>query len=312
MSSLIGIEDEAGAAAPVATGDLIMDSTSASFGADVIEASQEIPVIVDFWAPWCGPCKTLGPMLEQATMAARGKVKMVKVNVDENQELSAQLKIQSLPTVYAFYQGRPVDAFQGALPESQIKEFVAKVADMAGPSSEEEMIEGALGQAATALETGDTQTAGAIYQQILGSFPDNATALAGMVNVLIDDGQIDQAEGLLEHASDDVKATPEVKAAIATLTLVKESPDDEELAGFRQAYEANPEDFESGLELARGLAAAQKKDEAVDVLLEMFEKDREWNDQAARKLLLELFQAFGMTDPATIAGRRKLSSLLFS
>lgn len=312
MSSLIGMENEAGAAAAVATGDLIKDSTSASFGADVIEASQETPVIVDFWAPWCGPCKTLGPMLEQATVTERGKVKMVKVNVDENQELAAQLKIQSLPTVYAFYQGRPVDAFQGALPESQIKEFVAKVADMAGPSSEEEMIEGALEQAASALEAGDTQTAGAIYQQILGSFPDNATALAGLVNVLIEDGQIDQAEGLLEHANEDVKAAPEVKAAIATLTLMKESPDDEELAGFRQAYEANPEDFDSGLELAKGLAAAQKKDEAVDLLLEMFAKDREWNDQAARKLLLEFFQAFGMTDPATIAGRRKLSSLLFS
>ena len=311
MSSLIGLENEAGANAQPA-GDLVVDSSTAAFGADVIEASQETPVIVDFWAPWCGPCKTLGPMLEQAVTAARGKVKMVKINIDENQELAAQLRIQSIPTVYAFHQGRPVDAFQGALPESQIKDFVAKIGDMGGPTSEEEMIEAALEQAAQAAEAGDIQTAGSIYQQILGSFPDNATALAGLVQILIDNDQIEQAEGLLAEASEEVKSDPEVKSILASLALLKDSPDSEELGGFRKAYEANPDDFDSGLELAKGLAAAQKKEEAVDVLLAMIARDREWNDQAARKQLLEFFQAFGMTDPVTVAGRRKLSSLLFS
>ena len=312
MSSLIGMDDGSTTATKAPTGDLISDSTSATFGADVIEASQEIPVIVDFWAPWCGPCKTLGPMLEQAVVAARGKVKMVKVNIDENQELAAQLRIQSIPTVYAFSQGRPVDAFQGALPESEIKEFVGKIADLAGPSSEEEMVEAALEQAAAAADAGDTQTAGAIYQQILGSFPDNAKALTGLVSILLGDERSEEAEDLLEHDSDEVKSTTELKAVMAALRLQKEAPDSEELTAHRKAYEPAPENFEAGLELAKGLAAAQRKDEAVDILLAMIAKDRDWNDQAARKQLLEFFQAFGMTDPATVAGRRKLSSLLFS
>ena len=312
MSGLIGMPGEAEASASAAAGDLIKDSSIETFGADVIEASETTPIIVDFWAPWCGPCKTLGPMLERAVAAARGKVKMVKVDIDQNQELAAQMRVQSVPTVYGFFQGRPVDGFQGAVPESQIKEFVAKLSDMAGPSSEEEMLEAALDQAAEAVEAGDTQTAGAIYQQILGSFPDNAVALAGLVNILIADERIDQAEALLAHASDEVTSTPETKAVLAAIALIKDSPDDEELAGYRQAYEANDEDFESGLALAKGLAAAQKKEEAVDVLLEMIGRDKDWNDQAARKQLLEFFQAFGMTDPVTIAGRRKLSSLLFS
>jgi putative thioredoxin len=317
MSGLIGMPPAPANTAPTKTntaapGELISDSNIETFGANVIEASETTPVIVDFWAPWCGPCKTLGPMLENAVTATGGKVRMVKVNIDENQELAAQMKIQSIPMVYAFHQGRPVDGFQGAVPESQIKEFVGKMAELSAPSSEEEMVADAVAQADTAFENGDTATAGSIYQQILGSFPDNLPALVGFVSVLLADDKIEDAENLLGQTSDELRSTAEIKALLATIKLRKASPASDELLELKTKWETSADDFETGIELSKGLAAQEQKDEAIAILLEIIAKDKDWNEQAARKQLLEFFKAFGFMDPATVTGRRKLSSLLFT
>jgi putative thioredoxin len=290
-----------------AAGPLIKDATEASFMADVIEASQDLPVIVDFWAPWCGPCKTLGPALEGAVTAAKGKVRMVKINVDENQAIAAQLRIQSIPTVYAFWQGKPVDGFQGALPGSEIKAFVDKLAALAG--------DGGLGEAIEAAEAmladGAAADAAETFAAILEEEPENAVAYGGLVRSHIALGNLDQAEGLLASAPGPIAKSKEVEAARAQLELTRQAANAGPVAELQAAVDADPAAAQARFDLALALHAEGDIEAAVDQLLELFRRDREWNDGAAKAQLFTIFEALKPTDPIVLKGRRKLSSMIF-
>ncbi|AHM03255.1 Thioredoxin domain protein-containing protein EC-YbbN [Roseibacterium elongatum DSM 19469] len=289
-------------------GDLIKDATDQTFMVDVIEASQEVPVIVDFWAPWCGPCKTLGPQLEAAVQAAGGKVRMVKVNVDENQAVAGQLRVQSIPTVYAFFQGQPVDGFQGAVPQSQITEFVTKLAGMAGDGGLSEAIEAAeemLGQGAVA-------DAAQTFAAILGEDPANAAAMGGLARAHIAMGQLDQAEALLNTAPPEIATAAEIEAARAQLDLARQAENAGPLTDLAAAVEADPADHQARFDYANALHAAGEVEAAVDQLLELFRRDREWNDGAAKTQLFTIFDALKPQDPIALNGRRKLSSMIFA
>ena len=288
--------------------DLIKDTTEASFMADVIEASQTVPVIVDFWAPWCGPCKTLGPALEAAVIAAKGRVKMVKIDVDKNQMIAGQLRVQSIPTVYAFWQGQPVDGFQGALPGSEIQKFIERVAAMAG--------DGGLGEALTmaeqALGEGDAASAVEIFAAILGEEPENAAAFGGLVRAQLALGNLDQAEAFLAGVPAKIAGAKDVEAARAQIELAKQAvnagPEDD----LRAAVAADADNHQARFDLAVALNAAGKVNEAVDELLELFRRDREWNEGAARTQLFTIFDALKPQDPIVLKGRRKLSSMIFA
>ncbi len=301
-------------AAAVTDGPLIKDSSTAEFMADVVDASNEVPVIVDMWAPWCGPCKTLSPIIEKVVTDAGGAVRLVKINVDDNQELAAQLRVQSIPAVYAFKGGEPMDGFVGALPESQIKDFVEKIVGHTGPSPTDELID----EAAVVRKSGDLGAAIGIYATALKSEPGNVAAITGLAGCYIAGGDLALAEQTLalvppEHASD-----PRVLAVQAELTLGQQSgPGDlggegAEVAELEAAVRANPKDQQARLDLASAYVAAGRREEAVEALLEMVAMDRAWHDDAARKQLVTLFDAFGPTDELTQSGRRRLSSLLFS
>ncbi|WP_366653850.1 thioredoxin [Fodinicurvata sp. EGI_FJ10296] len=292
--------------------DPVKDSDTAQFQADVIDASMQVPVIVDFWAPWCGPCKQLGPALEKVVRAARGKVKLVKINVDENQQLASQLRIQSLPTVFAFYQGRPLDGFQGAQPESQLQQFVEKLLASSGGDQGDPVAE-ALDQADQALAAGDARTAGGLYQQVMQHDPENERAAIGVVRALIELGDLASARELLDSLSEERAKSDAVAAVRSALEMAEQARKAaENLPELESAVAANPADHESRLELSRALFGANRKEEAMDHLLTIIRKDRDWNDGAGRLELLKLFEALGPTDPLTISGRRKLSSILFS
>ena len=293
---------------PQADANLIKDATEASFMADVIEASQTVPVIVDFWATWCGPCKTLGPMLEAAVTAARGKVRMVKVDVDQNQRIAGQLRIQSIPTVYAFWQGQPVDGFQGAVPASELKAFVERVSALAGDGGLAEAIQAAEdmlteGAAADAAET---------FAAILGEEPENAAAYAGLARAHLALGDLDQAEALIAAAPAPVAKSKDLDAARAQLELARQAANAGPEAELRAAVEANPDDHQARFDLAAALVAAGNQKEAVDELLELFRRDREWNDGAAKTQLFIIFEALKPQDPIVLAGRRRLSSMIFA
>ncbi len=293
---------------PQADANLIKDATEASFMADVIEASREVPVIVDFWATWCGPCKTLGPMLEAAVTAAKGKVRMVKVDVDQNQRIAAQLRIQSIPTVYAFWQGQPVDGFQGAVPASELKAFIERVSALAGDGGLAEAIQAAEdmlteGAAADAAET---------FAAILGEEAENAAAYGGLVRAHIALGDLDQAEALIAAAPAPVAKSKELDAARAQLELARQAANVGPEAELRAAVEANPDDHRARFDLAAALLAAGNQKEAVDELLELFRRDREWNDGAAKTQLFTIFEALKPQDPIVLAGRRRLSSMIFA
>jgi putative thioredoxin len=289
-------------------GDLIRDVTEAEFMKEVIEASAEIPVIVDFWAPWCGPCKTLGPALEAAVTAARGKVRMAKVNVDENQMIAAQLRIQSIPTVYAFWQGKPVDGFQGAVAGSEIKAFVDKLAGLAG--------DGGLGEALEAAETmlaeGAAVDAAETFAAILGEEPENAVAYGGLIRAHLAMGNEDQAEGLINAAPAAIAQSAEVEAGRAQLALLKQAANAGPVAELLDRVLSHPDDHQARFDLAQALHAAGKVEGAVEELLELFRRDREWNDGAAKAQLFTIFEALKPTDPIVLKGRRKLSSMIFA
>ncbi|MCZ4352227.1 co-chaperone YbbN [Roseovarius aestuarii] len=295
---------------PVAA-DLIKDVSEAGFMADVVELSQTVPVIVDFWAPWCGPCKTLGPQLEAAVTKAKGAVRMAKVNVDEAQNIAGQLQVQSIPTVYAFWKGQPIDGFQGAVPPSEIDAFVARVVKAAGGDASGGL-DDAIAAAEEMLDEGAASDAAQTFAAILEEDPANAAAYGGMARAYIALNELDQAEAILNGAPAEISTTPPIEAAHAQLALARQAADAGPLADLTAAVEASPDDLQARFDLALALQANGQSGEAVDQLLEIFRRDREWNDDAAKQQLFTIFEALKPNDPVALHGRRKLSSMIFA
>jgi putative thioredoxin len=313
MDQLIGGGAGAAQAGGANAADLIKDSDQQRFTQDVIDASMQVPVIVDFWATWCGPCKQLGPSLEKVVKEAKGAVKLVKIDVDKNQALAGQLRIQSIPAVYAFFQGRPVDGFVGAQPESQLKQFVQHLAKMGNAAAGPSPIDEALDQAEAALAENDYGAASAIFDQVLAHESDNPRAIAGLLRCSIATGDLAGAREMVGGLTPEMLKNAAIASAISQLDLAEAG---QKAAGQTQQLQAridaNPKDFDARYELAVAQFAAGEREAAVDQLLAIFKANRGWNDEAARKQLLKFFEAMGPTDPVTLAGRRKLSSLMFS
>lgn len=297
--------------AGAAPADAIKDGSTETFMADVIDASMETPVVVDFWAPWCGPCKQLGPILEKVVRGANGGVKLVKIDIDQNPEIAQQLRIQSIPAVFAFSGGRPVDAFQGALPESQVKAFVDKLAKAAG-TTVSSPLDDALAQAAERLDAKDYGAAASVYAQVVQHAPDNAAGIAGLTRALLGQGELARAREVFDTLPEDARGDAEAEAAASALALAEKTAETGDRSELLARLEADPNDHAARFDLALALHAEGRNEEAIDALVEIVRRAREWNEQAARKQLLELFEALGPTDPVTVAGRRKLSAILFS
>lgn len=288
--------------------DLIIDGSDQDFMAQVVEASREVPVIVDFWAPWCGPCKSLGPALEAEVRAAKGKLRMVKINIDEHQAVAGQLRVQSIPTVYAFYQGQPVDGFQGAQSPAQLKEFVVKLAGMAGDGG----LGAALDEADAMLDQGAAADGAQVFAAVLAEEPENARALGGLARAHIASGNLDQAEALLNNAPAAIASAAEVEAARAKLALARQAEHAGPVDVLRAQVQAAPDDHQARFDLAQALYAAGESAEAIDELLELFRRDRDWNDGAAKSQLFTIFDALKPSDPLVAKGRRRLSSMIFA
>jgi putative thioredoxin len=289
-------------------GDLIKDTTTAAFRQDVMTESMNQPVLVDFWAPWCGPCKQLTPALEKAVKAAGGKVKLVKMNIDEHPQIAGQLGIQSIPAVIAFQRGQPVDGFMGALPESQVKAFIERLVGPMGPSAADDL----LAEAGALAAEGDAAGAAELYAAVLAQDPENVAALAALAKLHVEIGDLEAARRFLEMAPQGKANDPALAGARAALELAEQAASLGDLADLQRRVEANPADHQARFDLALGLNARGKRKEAVDQLLEIVRRDRSWNDDGARKQLVQFFEAWGPTDESTIAGRRKLSSILFA
>lgn len=300
---------------PAAAQGMIMDVTEATFMAEVVEASMKVPVIVDFWAPWCGPCKTLGPQLEAAVTAAKGAVKMAKVDVDQNQMIAGQLRVQSIPTVYAFWQGQPVDGFQGAVPASEVQAFVTRVAEM-GNGAVDDDDDGGLAEAVEAAETmlaeGAVDDAAQTFAAILEEDPLNVAAYAGLVRCHIAKGDLEEAEAILNGAPAEIATAAPLEAVHAQLELAKQAAGAGPVAELMAAVEADPDNLQARFDLALALQAGNRMDEAVDTLLDLFRRDREWNDGAAKQQLFMIFDALKPNDPIVLNGRRRLSSMIFA
>ena len=293
----------------VSPAELIKDTDAKGFMADVIEASKKVPVLVDFWAPWCGPCKQLTPLLEKVVKQAAGKVRLVKINVDENQQIAAQMRVQSIPAVFAFVDGQPIDGFMGALPEGQIKQFIDKLGNK-GSLAEE--IATAMKVAEEAMQRKDFSEAQNILGQILGVDPNHVAALANFAKCQIELGDLDGATATLSSVPPDKKTNADVVSAAAALDLALHPVDSSVLEQLQKSVAATPDDFQKRLDLALALNGAALRSEAIDQLLYVIRKKRDWNEDAARKQLVQFFEAWGPKDEATLQGRRKLSAILFS
>lgn len=296
------------AAAPA--GDLIKDVSEAEFMKDVVEASMETPIIVDFWAPWCGPCKTLGPQLEAAVTAAKGAVKMAKVNVDEAQGIAGQMRVQSIPTVYAFHKGQPIDGFQGAVPESEIKAFVERVVE-AGGGDASGGLDDAIAAAEEMMETGEVADAMQVFAAVAEEDPTSAVAFAGMARCYLALEQVEEAEAVLNGVTAEISSASEIEAVFAQIELAKQAQDAGPVGELKAAVDADPANHQARFDLAQALHAAGETEAAVEALLELFKRDREWNDGAAKTQLFTIFDALKGNDPIVLNGRRKLSSMIF-
>lgn len=290
------------------TNGLIKDTTTQTFMADVIQESMKQPVLVDFWAEWCGPCKQLGPILEKAVLAAKGKVKLVKMDIDKHPQIAGQLGVQSIPAVFAFSKGQPVDGFMGAIPESQIKEFITRIAGPGGDPDTEAL----LAEAEALLNEGDGVAAAQLFAQIFEQDAENLKAIAGLARCALAAGELDQAKATLSLTPKGKENDPLIASARAALELAEQASDVGDLQGLARQVEADPKNFQAKFDYALALAAANKREEAVDQLLDIARHDRKWDDDGARKQLVQFFEAWGPMDENTIYGRRRLSSILFS
>lgn len=315
MSELIGLQAPA---KPEAPADVIIDGSEATFAQDVIEASMERPIIVDFWAEWCGPCKTLGPTIEKVVTAAAGAVKLVKIDTESNQMLAQQMRIQSIPTVYAFYRGQPVDGFMGALPESQVQAFVDKMVALTGGqpgaagAGAAPDLDTVIEQADAALAAGANEQARELYRAVLVEDQSNVRAYSGYARAMLADDRLSEVKAMMEQIPEELLSAPEIISLAGMMTLAERASSLPATADLEAAVAANADDHDARYQLSQALLGRGQPEAGADHLLTIMSKDREWNDDGARKALIELFDAVGQTAPLTIAYRKKLSALLFS
>jgi len=302
---------EQGGPTPQAAPDLIKETTTQTFVKDVIEESRRQPVMIDFWAPWCGPCRQLTPMLEKAVRNAKGRVKLVKMNIDEHPQIPGQMGIQSIPAVIAFVNGQPADGFMGAVPESQVNAFIDKITKGV-PAAGEPNIAEILAEAETVLAEGDAAGAAQIYAEVLALDATNIAALAGLAKCYITSGAVEQAKQTLAMVPESKRNDPAVKAVQAAIDLAEQAQSVGPVTELEQKVAANPLDHQARFDLATALNAMGKRAEATEQLLAIVKRDRKWNDDGARKQLVQLFEAWGGTDEATVEGRKRLSTILFS